>query len=71
MGKYRNMVIAVAFVEFIAAGVIAGARANDVACAGTATKVEQTSGVPVTGSKDGGPTSAHMVCSDMPIACSP
>lgn len=66
MVKYRNMVIVVAFVELIAAGLIAGAgaRAGDIGCIGTAGKVEQTTSEKVA-------ASPYMVCSDMPAACSP
>jgi hypothetical protein len=66
MGKYRNMVIVVAFVEFIAAGLIAGAgaRAGDIGCVGAGGKVEQSAGARAA-------ASPYMVCSDMPAACSP
>ena len=64
MVKYRNMVIVVAFVEFIAAGLIAGARAGDIGYVETAARVEQTVGARAV-------ASPYMVCSDMPSACSP
>jgi len=66
MSKYRNMVIVVAFIEFIAAGLIAGAgaRASDIGCVGTTGQVEQSTGAKAA-------SSPYMVCSDMPSACSP
>lgn len=66
MVKYRNMVIVVAFIEFIAAGLIAGAgaRAGDIGCVGAGRKVEQSVGAKAV-------ASPYMVCSDMPSACSP
>ena len=66
MGKYRNMVIMVAVVEFIAACQIAGAgaKARDIGCVGTAGKIEQTASTRAT-------TSPYAECSDMPTACSP
>lgn len=66
MGKYRNMVIVVAFIELIAAGLIAGAgaKAGDIGCVKNAGKVEQTVGARTA-------ASPYAVCSDMPSACSP
>lgn len=66
MVKYRNMVIFVAFIEFIAAGLIAGAgaRAGDMGCIGKAGKLDQISGMSVA-------APPYMVCSDTPSACSP
>jgi hypothetical protein len=64
MAKFRNIVIAVAFFEFVAAGLMAGARAGDIGCVGAAGKVEQSAGVKAV-------ASPYAVCSDMPSACSP
>lgn len=71
MRSYRNVVIAVAFVEFIAAGVIAGASANEARCDGAATKIERTAGIEAASTTDAASKSTYMICSDMPIACSP
>lgn len=62
MAKYRNMFVVVAFVEFIAAGLIAGA--GGIGCVGTGRKVEQLAGARAS-------AFPYMVCRDMPSACSP
>lgn len=64
MSKYRNIIIAVAFIEFIAAGLIAGARAGDIGCVGAGGKAGQSAGAVAV-------PSPYAVCSEMPAACSP
>ena len=71
MRAYRNVIIAAAFVELVAAGLIAGARANEVRCDGAATKAEQMAGHRAELPKEASLTSAYMVCSDTTVACSP
>lgn len=64
MAKFRNIIIAVAIIEFVAAGLIAGARAGDIGCKEAGGKVEQSAGAKAV-------PSPYAVCSDMPSACSP